>query len=205
MELDELKIAWSELGRRVEQQDLQVAELRRHNAVHGLRARLRLVTAGQVVQVLIGLLLAVWGGGTWVDHLGSWHLFACGLALHLYGIALIASATLLLTRVAAIDYARPVADIQHAILRLRRARIRTERILLAIGGVIWVPIMLLLLHEVGFDAWLASPANVLANLGAGLLISIVLLWVFARYPAWFERTAQGRHFAALEQDLADLS
>jgi hypothetical protein len=170
----------------------------------GTQSRLRLVTRSQVIQVLIGALFAVWGGSTWMDHWGSWPLVAYGLGVHAYGLALLATAAVQLVRIAAIDYSRPVADVQQGIVDLKRSRMRSERILLAVGGVGWVPIIFLLAHHAGLDVWETQPWKVLANLGVGLAISIGLLWASVRYPAWLERTAQGKNLRDIERDLNDV-
>ncbi len=204
MELDELKIAWTELGRQLERKDLQIAALQRQNGLFALRSRLRQVTFGQVVQLAFGLWFVVWGGSTWSDHWGTWHVVAYGIVLHLYGLALLIAAAVQLVGVARVDYAGPVATIQQRIVDLKHARLRSERFLLALGGVGWVPVMFLLLHKAGLDIWLLQPAHVLLNLAVGLVISAGMLWASFRYPAWFQRTAQGRHLAEIEHDLAEL-
>jgi hypothetical protein len=204
MELDELKTAWAELERRLEERDRQVTEMQRHTALLGAQSRLRLVTRGQIMQLLIGVLLAVWGGSTWVDDWGRWHLVMYGLGVHAYGLVLLATAAVQLVQVAAIDYSRPVAIVQRGIVDLKRARVRSERLLLAVGGVGWVPITFLIAHHAGMDIWATRPSNVLANLGVGLAISITLLWASARYPAWLERSAQGKHLADIERDLDEM-
>lgn len=204
MELEEMKIAWSELGRRLDQRDVQVAELRYRHSVLGLQSRLRLMTRGHLIQLAIGLLLTFWGGSTWPDHWGKWHIVAYGIALHLYGLVLIWTAAVQLRRVMAIDYSGSVATIQAGIVRLKRSRLRTERILTVIGGMAWVPALFLLLYYAGLDVWMSKPGVVIANLTLGVAASAALLWSSWRHPEWFERTAQHRHLAEIERELFEL-
>lgn len=204
MELDDLKTAWAELGRRLDEKEAQLAQLRRRNALSDLQSRLRLVTRGQVAQLLTGLLFALWGGSTWIDHWGTWHLVAYGLGLHAYGVAMLATAAMQLMQIVAVDYAGSVTTIQRSLLQLKRSRVRSERILLAIGGIGWVPALFVLAYYAGWDVWAIRPGHVIANLGVGLAISSGLLWASVRYPAWLERSAQGKHFAEMERDLGDL-
>jgi hypothetical protein len=75
-----------------------------------------------------------------------------------------------------------------------------ERILLAFGGVGWVPALFLLLYHVGVDVWMSQPAFVLSNLAVGVAASVGLLWVAGRRPAWLEGSA----LRDLERELGDL-
>ncbi|WOS39430.1 hypothetical protein [Xanthomonas rydalmerensis] len=204
MELDELKAAWIDYGRQLERQTARSDALQRVRGLHGIGRRVRLLAGAQWLQLAIGLLFSLWGGAAWTDHWGSWHLVAYGLALHGYGLALLLTAAVQLRRIGAIDYAGPIADSQQAIVRLRRARLRSDRILFACGGVMWVPALGLLLHTAGVDLWVLRPAVVLANLLAGLAISVALVVASLRWPAWFERSAQHRRLAEIERDLRGL-
>lgn len=88
--------------------------------------------------------------------------------MRVYGLALLATAALQLARITAIDYTGPIAAVQHSVLRLKQLRTKSERILLAIGGVGWVPVMFLMLYNAGLDVWSIQPSHVLANLGVGI-------------------------------------
>ncbi|UYC10716.1 hypothetical protein [Xanthomonas sp. CFBP 8445] len=204
MELDELKAAWIDYGRQMERQAAQRDALQRARGLHGIGRRVRLLAGAQLLQLAIGLLFSLWGGAAWTEHWGTWHLVAYGLALHGYGLALLATAAVQLRRIGAIDYAGPIADSQQAIVRARRARLRSDRVLFACGGVMWVPALGLLLYAAGVDLWALRPAVVLANLLAGLAVSVVLVAASLRWPAWFERSAQHRRLAEIERDLCDL-
>ena len=185
MDLHELEAAWKTLDTRVTQQDEELAQLRVE--ARGLRSRwrLHLATLGQVAQIAIGLLFAFWGGGFWVDHWGTPHLVACGLAVHVYGIALMGSAIVLILRLATIDYAQPVADVQTRLLALRGARIRTERVLWLMGAIAWVPIMMMGIYAIGIDAFAHRPSWFWLNLAVGVGLAGVAAAVMAWKPAWF--------------------
>ena len=185
MDLHELESAWKTLDTRVARQDEEITQLR--TEARGLRSRwrLHLATLGQVAQIAVGLLLAFWGGGFWVDHWGTPHLVAYGVAVHVYGIALMASAIVLILRLATIDYGKPVADVQMRLLALRRARIRTERVLWLIGAIAWVPMMMMGVFAFGFDAFVHRPSWVWLNLAVGVALAIAAGAVMAWKPAWF--------------------
>ena len=185
MDLHELESAWKALDDRVARQDDELTQLRVE--ARGLRARWRLhvATLGQVAQIAIGLLLAFWGGGFWVDHWGTPHLVAYGVAVHLYGVALMASAIVLIVRLATIDYGLPVAEVQSRLLALRRTRIRTERVLWLMGAIAWVPMMMMGLFAFGFDAFAHRPSWFWLNLAVGVGLAATAGAVMAWKPAWF--------------------
>ncbi len=197
MELHELQSAWKTLDARVARQAVELTQLR-------TKGKLARASFGQWAQIAIGLLFAVWGGGYWFDHLGTPHLVAYGLAVHAYGIALLATAIVLLVRLARVDYALPVAEVQHRLLCLRRTRIRCERVLWIAGAVMWVPIMMMALRGIHFDAWRVNPWFVLGNLGVGVVLAAAAAFVMWRRPAWFAKLAMDGPLADVERQLADL-
>lgn len=204
MELHDLESAWQSLDRRVAQQDLEIAALRKDAAARRLRNPLRTATAGQVVQLVVGVLFALWGGGYWFDHLGTAHLVAYGLAVHLYGVALLGAAIAMLVRLAAVDHAQPVADVQRRLLELRRTRLRTEAVLWLAGAVMWVPILMIALRAIGIDAWTIHPAYVLWNLAIGLALALAAAWVMWRRPAWFAKLAMDGKLREVDRQLAEI-
>ena len=203
MDLHELESAWKSLDQRVARQDEELAQLR--TQARGLRGRWRLhvATLGQVAQIAIGLLLAIWGGGFWVDHWGTPHLVAYGMAVHIYGIALLASAIVLILRMAAIDYGQPVADVQSRLLALRRARIVTERILWIFGAIAWVPMLMMGLAAIGFDPFLHRPSWVWWNLAVGGVLALVAGAVMVWKPAWFASISMDGALREVDRQIAE--
>jgi len=203
MDLHELESAWKALDDRVARQDDELTQLRVE--ARGLRSRWRLhvATLGQVAQIAIGLLLAFWGGGFWVDHWGTPHLVAYGVAVHLYGVALMASAIVLIVRLATIDYGLPVADVQSRLLALRRTRIRTERVLWLMGAIAWVPMMMMGLFAFGFDAFAHRPSWFWLNLAVGVGLATTGGVVMAWKPAWFASMSMDGALRDVERQLAE--
>lgn len=205
MELHELESAWKALDAQVARQEVELKQLRGQNLRMRMRGKLTRASFGQWAQLAIGLLFALWGGGYWFDHLGTPHLVAYGLAVHAYGIALLATAVVMLLHLAAVDYAQPVAEVQQRLLTLRRTRIRSERVCWIVGAVVWVPIMMIALRTIGLDAWLANPGWVLGNLAAAVAIAAAAAWVMWRRPAWFAKMSMDGPLAEVERQLADIS
>ena len=201
MELDDLKRAWQGLDVRLQTQGVKLRALRRAGAMDSARAQLRLLTAGQWLQLVVGLLIALWAGGYWWDHLGQPHLVVYGVGLHVYGIALLGASSLQLTQLLRLDYQRPVLDIQRQLLDLRRLRVRCERALLVLGFIAWVPLVFIALRAVHVDVWLTRPSAVLANLGVGMALAGLVYWLTQR----FERDAAGSSLRQAEAELAELA
>lgn len=205
MELDELKLAWRGLSAKMDEQTVELHLLRRANAMDRLRARLRMTAVGQWLQLAIGLLVVSWAGGYWWDHLGQTHLLVYGLALHLYGIALLAAAALQLTRLMRLDYHGPVLEVQRGVLALRRLRVACERMLLAFGFIAWVPLVFMALRAAGMDVWLSRPGVVIANLAFGAILAGLAYGWSVRFRGAFESGAAGRSLVQAETELAELA
>jgi hypothetical protein len=197
VEMHELEQAWKGLDERLERQRHQLDQVQRRRTLDSVRSRLRLVSWGQGAELAVGVLLVLWAGGYWFDHLGQTHLVVYGVALHLYGLALLITAALQLTRLWRLDHREPVLELQRRLVSIRRQRVDSERALLVYGFVLWVPLLFVALNALGIDVWRRSPATVLANLGVGLLLAVVTDRVIARFRASFERDAAGRSLREL--------
>lgn len=204
MEIAELERAWSGLAAQAAEQAATLRVLQRDRAVDRLRARTRLVSIGQLAQLGIGIAIVLWAGSYWYGHLGTAHLMAYGMAIHLYGLGLVAVASVQLAALARLDYRAPVLATQRRLLALRRLRVRCERVLLLAGFVVWVPVLCAALHAAGFDAWRSSPVTVLGNLAGGLVLWLSAEMLIRRHPAAFERDAAGRSLIEAEAELATL-
>lgn len=204
MELHDLEQAWHGLDQRLAEQDARLRELHYRQGVQSARNRLHRVSLGQLVQLAVGIVIVLWAGGYWVGKLGTTHLVVYGIAIHVWGLALAVSAGVQLARIARISPRQPVVEVQRELLALRRLRIRSERVLLVLGFVIWVPVMLVLANAAGLDLWQRSPGNVLFNLAVGIGLAALAAWWTHRYRERFERDATGRSLRAAEQELADL-
>lgn len=205
MELDELEKAWQSMGARLDAQALELREFRRAGALGAARSRLRAVTLGQWAQLAIGLLIVWWAGGYWWDRMDQPHLVVYGVGVHLYGIALVVASALQLTQLLRIDYRRPVLEVQRALVELRRLRVRSERGLLVLGFVAWVPLLFIALRAFGMDVWLRSPANVWSNLAVGIVLAGVVYWLTHRFRDRFERDATGRSLREAEAELSEMT
>jgi hypothetical protein len=204
MEIDELQQAWKGIDARLARQDLALRALHRDHALGAVRSRLRGISVGLVLQMLVGLLLVLWAGAYWVDRLTQTHLAIYGIALHLYGLALLVTAALQLSRLLRIDYRAPVLQVQRRVLGLRRLRIRCERGLVLAGAVAWLPALLVVMNAMGIDLWVTRPAVVFANLAVAAGLVLLAGGMMLRFRDTFDRDASGRSLRDAEADLAEL-
>ena len=205
MEMHELEQAWKGLDGRLEQQGQKLDQVHRRHVVDAVRSRLRLVSLGQLAELVVGVLVVLWAGGYWFDHLGQTHLVVYGLMIHLYGLGLVISSALQLTRLWQLDHLQPVVELQRQLVAIRRLRAGSERVMLVCGFVLWVPVVFVGLNAIGLDIWVRHPGVVLANLAVGLVLALIVDRLISRFRATFERDAAGRSLRAAEAELTELT
>ena len=205
MDMHELQQAWAGLDERLARQGDDLRGIRRRQGLESARLRLRLVSAGQWVQLAVGIVVALWAGGYWVGHLGEAHLVVYGISVHLYGLGLLLDAAWQLERLARIDYRKPIVEVQRELVALRRRRVAGERVLLLAGFIVWVPLVFMAANAVGLDVWRRSPATVGWNLAAGVVLAAFVGWLTIRYRDTFERDAAGRSLRQAQAELEELA
>lgn len=182
MELDDMKLAWQALDRRLEQQHALNLQLFRDGRMDKLRRGLRPLVWGQILQMAIGIVLAGVAVAFWIPRLHVMHLLACGLLVHLYGMVLIAFAARNLYLIQRVDYAAPVLGIQRQLADLRAWRVRVEAPVNAVlGCFVWVPVIWMNLAWYGIDLW--SPTFLYWSLSsslAGLAVVALVVWFMWR-------------------------
>ena len=170
-----------------------------------VRARLRGLTIGQMVQLVVGVGIVLFAGPYWVGHLDdATHLVVYGIAIHLYGLALLILAATQLMAVWRVDYRQPVVTVQRRLVQLAWLRVRSERWLLMAGFVVWVPVIFAAAAAVGIDAWTTNPWSVLANLAVGVAMAAGVGWLTWRFPDRFFKDAAGRSLREAQRELGDL-
>jgi hypothetical protein len=204
MEMSELERAWSGMEKKLAEQGQALRRMESHRRLDNIRARLRLLSVSQWMQLAFGLLIVFWGGGYWWDHWGTPHLVAYGMGIHAYGLGLLVFACLQLTRIFGLDYRQPVLETQRQLLGLRKMRILTERVLLPAGMVAWVPMLFVLMRRVGIDVWLTRPAVVWWNLAAGVAMALLFTWLMRRFPALFDSGGVDESLRRAANELAEI-
>jgi hypothetical protein len=215
MELDELKQAWKELDLRQDGMETLLRADIRERRVHRLRRGLRPLVWGQAAQMAFGVAAMLWGVTFWSTHLGQGRAMACGIAIQVFGILMIAFAAKLLFSLRGIDYAAPVLDIQRRLAAMRVWRVRVEApLFVLLGSFMWIPAVLMLLlgdaDRVGIDLWRVLPGLTtwLALNGAlALSLALVVYWLLRRSGRvpWLENNFAGSAIRRAEAALEDVA
>jgi hypothetical protein len=177
--LDDLKMAWKELSEKLDKQNALALYQLKENKLAQFRFGLRPLVFGQIIQLILGAVIAGVAPQFWINHFGAPHLLISGLFLQAYGIMFIAFALRDLVLIRRIDYGAPVVAIQKQLAELRVWHIRTAIWHGLTGSVMWLPVMLVLLYMLGTDLvintpqkmwWLVSSVVVCLALNCGLVL-----------------------------------
>ncbi len=142
MELDELKLAWKSLDRRMEalmtmnQQEL-LKEKRGKAA-----SKLRPLAWGQSIQMIIGAIIVLLSVSFWHSTLEIPHLFFAGLSLHIYGVVLVIFGGAMHGMMSRVDYSAPVINIQKQLAKTRRFYVLASTTLGLVWWLLWIPLMM---------------------------------------------------------------
>lgn len=160
MELDEMKLAWQTLDRRLEQQHALNVQLYRDARTDKARRGLRPLLWGQALQMLIGVMGLSVFVPVWIAHRDQLAVVVAGLTLHAYFIGMIIVAAMVQAQIARIDFGAPVVSIQRQLLTLRK--------IYAIGGAC----------VVGLPWWfLTAPLLVVLTRGAIMQKAPEVIWM----------------------------
>ena len=156
-ELDDLKSTWQTLNRNLERQySLNLQEFKERKLAN-FRSGFRPLVVGQIIQLIGGVLLSIFAGNFWFDHIGVPHLIVYGISLHAYGVMWIVFAARDLFFISRIDYSAPVLAIQKQIAALRTWHLRASLGFAIAGCFMWVPLLLVIFYKLGADIWVHQP------------------------------------------------
>jgi hypothetical protein len=193
--LDDLKTAWQTLDRKLERQHALSLHQFKETKLAKLRGGLRPLVGGQIIQIVFGLMLTLFSGSFWFDHIGKPHLMIYGLLLHAYGIMMMVFGIRDLVLIRAVDYGAPVLTIQKQLADLRAWRLRAAVWFAVAGCLIWVPGILVLFYFMGADVWMRHPDVVYWNAASSVLclgIGYGIIW-------WSRRPGQERFAKSLRE------
>jgi hypothetical protein len=184
MELDDLKLAWKTLDARLQQQNaLQLAEL--HDRKIGrIRASLRPLMIGQLMQIFFGAGCVIAGVGMWKTFAAIVPVLLTGIVFHVYGVLTIIAACVVLSGIAKIDHSLPVLELQRRLAHLRKAYLISGMVIGLPWWLLWVlPLVAVVsLHNAqvgasGMPLWIWLCV-------AGGAAGILATWLFHR---WLQR------------------
>lgn len=191
-ELDDLKAVWQSLNLNLERQHSLALHQFRKSELTRFRSGLRPLAAGQIIQLLGGVILIAFAAQLWVIHLGTYHVAILGILFQAYGTMLAGFAVRDLILIHRIDYGAPVVAIQKALASLRAWHLRAG-MWLAVGGCfVWLPLILLIPHFLGARNWIANPEVI-----SWLTLNIVVCLVLAATVVYLFRRGKGKVAQAL--------
>jgi len=193
MELDEMKLAWQGLDRRLEQQHALNLQLFRDGRMDMLQRGLRPLVWGQAIQMLIGVFGLLLLAPIWIAHWRDPAVLIAGVVMHVYCLGLIIFGGVMQGQVAQLDYSAPVLTIQRQLLKLRKTY--------SVGGAL----------VVGLPWWfLTAPLLVVLSRGAIMVRAPSVIWIQLAIGAagllatwWFHRWAHRPQRAAFGRKLDD--
>jgi len=177
MELDDMKLAWQTLDRRLEQHNAINLQVFKDGRFDKTRSALRPLFLGQFLQLLFGVAVAATSAMFWIAHRDVAHLLITGLIMHAYGVMTIAFAARSLLLIGQIDYAAPVLTIQKQMGELRNWYVYSG---LAVGLPWWFlwALCLTMFFESAFgaDLFVNAPSVIYANVVVGVLGLLATYW-----------------------------
>lgn len=211
MELDDMKLAWQALNRQLERQQALNFALLAERRMDKLRFGLRPLFWGQVVQIVVGALVALMAASFWVPRTAILHFLVWGWLVHAFGIVMIVTAARNLYLIKQIDYAAPVLDIQRRIASLRAWRVRVEAPLYAVtGSFVWIPLVLMAIASSGVDPQAVAPQltyYLMLSGVASLGLVVFVAWLVRRagYRPWLENNLAGTSVRKAESVLEQIA
>jgi len=198
VELDDMKNAWLALDRRLERQEALSLATFRERRLDRLRASLRPMLVGRIVQIIAGGLLALTFAPFWVEHLATPHLVVIGASLHAYALMLIIGGARDIYLIRRIDYAAPVVEIQLRLTELRAWLLKSAPVFGVAGCFIWVPFVLWAFMVLfGADIYAHAP-EVVYWLFASSVVCVVPMLLVLR---WVRRPGRSKWAAMLERSV----
>ena len=201
MELDELKATWQALDRKLQQSNAIQLQLFKDGRMKNMRAGLRPLLWGQIVQILFGVLTTLIGIAFWSQNRDVTHLFCTGLILHIYGVLTIIAAGFTLGRIRTIDYAAPVLSIQKQLASVRRAYVGSGLMVGYAWWLLWIPFAVVVFDLLGVDIITVAPGFVLLSTAVGIA-GLLAMWGFHR---WASSSRRGKFAQGYAESLSGVS
>jgi len=211
LELDDLKSAWQSLDRKLDLQNALLLDQAREKRFKTLGRRLLPLRFGKVGQMLFGGLLIWPAVQVWPELMDGSLLFWSAIAIHVYGVALIALGGIMHGKLSEIDRGESVLENQKRLAQARRFQVLSG---IAVGlpwWFIWVPCSAVVAAAgPGVDIYANAPglmAWMFFGGVAGWALTIVAYRWAMKKPQWaarLEKTAAGRSFDRAREVLDEL-
>ena len=192
MELDDMKLAWQTLDRRLDLQNALFLHQFRQDRLDRTRSRLRRLYWNKIVQILFGDALTYFGIMAAIHYRDTPHLLGCSLFLLAYGLLTVVFGGVTLGRIAGIDYAAPVVEIQRRVGALHRTYALASLCLGLPWWFLWIAIFALEMKaNLGIDLFVTLPAFIWINAAIGVAGFVATVWYLRRRNARSDGMADG--------------
>ena len=184
MELDDMKLAWQTLDRRLDLQNALFLHQFKQDRLDKTRSRLRRLYWGKIVQILFGDALIYFGIMSTIRYHDIPHLLACSLFMLAYGLLTVIFGGVTIGRIARIDYTAPVVEIQKRVGVLDRTYAIASLCLGLPWWFLWIAIFALEMKaNLGVDLFVTLPAFIWINLAIGVAGFVATVWYIRRRNA----------------------
>lgn len=186
VDLDEFKAAWQRLDARLAAQQTLAFQAFRDRRLQTLRRRLWPLYGGQMLQLLFGIAMLVFGIYGWRRFPDTPHLIVAALLVQAYGVAAIASAGRTMQLIREFDYSVPVLTMQRQLAVLRAWHVRTGVWLGQAWWFLWMPCVMIVAAALGVDVWRRAPQVLWFGAAVGVAGVVVMEAAarLSRRPRW---------------------
>jgi len=184
MELDDMKLAWQTLDRRLDLQNALFLHQFKQDRLDKTRSRLRRLYWGKIVQILFGDALIYFGIMSTIHYHDIPHLLACSLFMLAYGLLTVIFGGVTIGRISRIDYTAPVVEIQKRVGALDRTYAMASLYLGLPWWFLWIAIFVLEMKaNLGIDLFVTLPAFIWINAAIGVAGFVATVWYLRRRNA----------------------
>jgi hypothetical protein len=174
MELDDLKVSWQGLDRRLNRLAAMNLALVTDSQTRKARWRLLPVLIGALINVVFGGWLVSVFARFWIAHLDTPSAVIAGVALHLFCLGGVIMGVVQLLLVTRINFARPVLVIQRYLALLQAWEARSFYWVWLGAWLLWPALLVAgAMALANVDLWTAAPGVVLSNVAAGVIVALL--------------------------------
>lgn len=149
--------------------------LSRRELMYRVKASLRPLFRGQIIQILFGIIIILLGVQCWAPNMNLPHRLVSGLILHVYGVVVIGAAANVCTKINRMDFSEPVDRVRSRLDDLRKAYLRIGAVIGLPWWLMWIPAAV----AAGFDVIL-HPNSLYPSLVVGVIGMAVSYWMYLR-------------------------
>lgn len=199
LDLDDLKQAWQSLDRRMARFEAIALDTVRQRRLEAVRASLRPLRWGQILQIPFGVLIILLSIASWRSRWDLVNVRVAAMVMQAYGIALVVTGAHTLRLLDRLDYGAPVLEIQRRIAALQRWYARSGLVLGMAWWLLWLPALMMIGGAFGRDLMARGP-RVLGGYAAACVVGLALsLWLVRHAERskrsivreWAKRSASG--------------